>query len=95
MNQLASGRTWKLAMPSRIVTVNSHPIQLNIEEAFWDCLEDIAERGGKTLSGLVGEIAGKLSGDLASSLRVYVLSYYQFESGCSQGEPAVNGRVYH
>ncbi len=79
-------------MQRRIVTIDTHPIHISMEEQFWECLEDIAITRGTSLSTLIDDVAKELGGELSSALRVYALSYYQLQLGTEQ---AASPRVFH
>lgn len=79
-------------MQRLIVPINTHPIFVSLEPQFWDCLEEIAKDRNVSLNALVNVIARDLGGDLASSLRVFVLSHYKGQ----RGYPALPKRIsYH
>lgn len=68
-------------MQRRIVSINTFPIYISIEEEFWDCLEEIADNRSTSLHRLLHEIADERDSDLASRIRVFVLSHYQAHRG--------------
>ena len=58
----------------RSVTVAGHRTSLSLEPEFWDALKRIAQREGRTVSGLIGEIdARRGRRNLSSAVRVFVL----------------------
>lgn len=58
----------------RSVTVAGHRTSLSLEPEFWDALKRIAQREGRTVSGLIGEIdAARGQRNLSSAVRVFVL----------------------
>ncbi len=58
----------------RSVTVAGHRTSLSLEPEFWDSLKRIAQREGRTVSGLIGEIdAARGQRNLSSAVRVFVL----------------------
>jgi predicted DNA-binding ribbon-helix-helix protein len=50
----------------------------SLEPEFWDALKEIAERGGKSLAGLIAEVDAARgavpASNLSSALRVFVLN---------------------
>jgi predicted DNA-binding ribbon-helix-helix protein len=59
----------------RSVVVAGHPTSVSLEVAFWDALREIATLQKKTINQLVSEIDHARSGNLSSSIRVFVLAY--------------------
>lgn len=70
---------WTTAMTTegpvkRSVTVAGHRTSLSLEPEFWESLKRIAQREGRTVSGLIGEIdAARGQRNLSSAVRVVVL----------------------
>ena len=68
-------------MPGRIrkrsVLIAGHSTSLTLEEAFWEELREIARRRGLSLNALVGSIDAGRSGNLSSTLRLFVLDCYR------------------
>jgi len=68
----------KSAIVKHSVKVAGRHTTVNIEDAFWSGLRDIAERRHENLSRLIGNInAERLHGSLSSACRLYVLRDYQ------------------
>ncbi len=63
----------------RSVHRGSFSASLALEEPFWDALEDVAGREGRTLPEICAEIdaARPVEMTLASAVRVFVIAYYQ------------------
>lgn len=61
------------------VTIAGHPTSVTLEPAFWQALRKIASEKGLSINALVSHIDEQRSGNLASALRVYILTYYR---GC-------------
>ena len=58
----------------RSVTVAGHRTSLSLEPEFWEALKRIAQREGRTVSGLIGEIdAARGRRNLSSAVRVFIL----------------------
>ena len=66
-------------MRKRSITIHGHQTSISLEDEFWQELAGIAKQRQLSLNALVTEIdktrdnAGKGSGNLSSTLRVYVL----------------------
>jgi predicted DNA-binding ribbon-helix-helix protein len=67
-------------MEEREFVLGGHRACICLEEAFWDCLEDLAAQRTVSLPRLISEIGDQKS-DLSSSLRVHVLLHYQRLAG--------------
>ncbi|MGE5147702.1 MAG: ribbon-helix-helix domain-containing protein [Candidatus Eiseniibacteriota bacterium] len=57
----------------RSVIVAGHRTSVSLEPEFWNALKEIAERRGLSINKLIGEIDRERSGNLSSTIRVYVL----------------------
>jgi predicted DNA-binding ribbon-helix-helix protein len=57
----------------RSIRIAHHNTSISLEEPFWDELKALAERDGLTLNQLVAQIDASRTGNLSSSLRLYVL----------------------
>lgn len=70
MNAAADGLVRK-----RSVMIAGHQTSVSLEEAFWECLRDIAAREGRSVQSLIGAIdAGRGAQNLSSAIRVFVLT---------------------
>ena len=58
----------------RSVRIAGHSTSLSLEAEFWLELKRIAERDGVSLNQLIASIDTRRSGNLSSSLRVFVLN---------------------
>ena len=68
----------KSAIIKRSIVVGGHKTSVSLEDPFWAGLKDIAKYDHQTLSGLVANIDIKRrSGNLSSSLRMFVLNYFR------------------
>ena len=76
---MGADRVSSEAMISRSVKVQNHILDLQLECRFWECLDEIMERDGTTLQGLVVELRSTCSEQITSDLRVIVLQHYQCE----------------
>jgi predicted DNA-binding ribbon-helix-helix protein len=73
------GALMKSAIIKHSVKVDGRHTTVNIEDAFWNGLRDIAERRNEDLSRLIGNInAERHQGSLSSACRLYVLRDYQY-----------------
>jgi predicted DNA-binding ribbon-helix-helix protein len=71
----------------RSVVVAGHRTSVSLEAAFWDVLREIAQAQGKTLNQLVSEIDDGRTGNLSSTIRVYVLDSVRAGKAASTAEP--------
>jgi len=62
-----------MSIIKRSVKVSGHPTSISLEEEFWDALKDIAGAQHKSMNQLISELDQGRSGNLSSTLRVYVL----------------------
>ena len=53
---------------------------ISLEEPFWESLKEIALARGKSQPQMVSEISEGLTGNLSSTIRLYVLRYYRQKS---------------
>lgn len=68
----------KSAIIKRSIVVGGHKTSVSLEDPFWAGLKDIAQYDHQTLSELVANIdAKRRSGNLSSSLRMFVLNYFR------------------
>lgn len=78
LNELGCGQVIK-----RSVRIAGHPTSVSLETAFWVSLQDIAAERKISLNALITEIdtwrMDHGGGNLSSSLRVYILAWYQQE----------------
>jgi predicted DNA-binding ribbon-helix-helix protein len=62
----------------RSIVVAGHKTSVSLEDPFWDGLKEIGGSQEMTLSEVVGDInALRLSGNLSSAIRVFVLGHFQ------------------
>ena len=65
----------------RSIRLHGHSTTLRLEKAFWDVLEELAAKEGRTLAALVTRISDHCLGtdqkNLASCLRVVALKYIE------------------
>ena len=65
------------AVIKRSVVASGHKTSVSLEEEFWTSLKDIAHEREQTIAQLVSDIdLGRLSGNLSSALRLFVLQHY-------------------
>jgi predicted DNA-binding ribbon-helix-helix protein len=64
------------------VTIAGHKTCVNLEEPFWNGLQQIAKGRGETASDLIRSIdAEREESNLSSAIRLFVLSDYQHRAG--------------
>ena len=63
------------------VVIAGHATSVSLEEPFWTALKRIAATRGQSLNALITEIDDRRSGNLSSTLRVYVLAWLERHSG--------------
>ena len=62
----------------RSIVIAAHKTSVNLEEAFWSGLKEIAIARGTTLPNLVTSIdVERRQGNLSSCLRLFVLDFYR------------------
>ena len=62
----------------RSIMIASHRTSISLEEPFWRGLKDIAARHETSVQNVVASVhGGRHRGNLSSSLRQFVLEYYQ------------------
>lgn len=66
----------------RSLTLRGHRTSVSLEDPFWQAFRSIAAAQGKPINALAAEIdeARDLDVGLASSIRLFVLSWYQDQS---------------
>jgi predicted DNA-binding ribbon-helix-helix protein len=57
----------------RSVVVGGHRTSISLEQAFWEAMQDLAARDGKTINQMVSDIDSARTGNLSSAIRVWVL----------------------
>jgi len=59
----------------RSITVAGHRTSISLEPEFWEALQELCRRNGRSLASIVGEIdRGRGDRNLSSALRVWVLA---------------------
>lgn len=63
----------------RSLTLRGHRTSVSLEDEFWIAFRHIASRKNRSINDLAAEIdaARGIDGGLASSIRLFVLRYYQ------------------
>jgi predicted DNA-binding ribbon-helix-helix protein len=62
----------------RSIVIAGHKTSVSLEDPFWDSLKEIGRGQDMTLSEVVSDIdALRLSGNLSSAIRVFVLGHFQ------------------
>jgi len=57
----------------RSVVVGGHRTSISLEQAFWEAMQVLAARDGKTINQMVSDIDSARTGNLSSAIRVWVL----------------------
>lgn len=70
----AAAETLSRDMRKRSVTIAGHRTSVSVEDEFWKELLAIAERGGKSINGLIAEIDAARDRNLSSAIRLRVLA---------------------
>jgi len=66
------------AVLKRSVVIGGHKTSVSLEDEFWSGLKEIAAARNMTLSDLVATVErGRESGNLSSTLRLFVLESYR------------------
>jgi predicted DNA-binding ribbon-helix-helix protein len=64
----------KSIIAKRSVAISGHKTSISLEDTFWDCLREIANERGQTLSQLVASIdTDRERANLSSAIRFFVL----------------------
>ncbi|AUG53738.1 ribbon-helix-helix domain-containing protein [Thalassospira marina] len=75
----------------RSITIAGHRTSFSLEDAFWQELQQIAEREGHSIAEMVALIDEGREGNLSSALRLYVLGDLQRRlSDAGQAENAIS-----
>jgi predicted DNA-binding ribbon-helix-helix protein len=76
----------KSLVVKRSVVIAGHKTSVSLEDAFWKGLKEIASDRRSTLSDLISSIdSGRLTGNLSSAVRLFVLDHYRTMIGSSSG----------
>ena len=71
----------------RSVVIGGHKTSVSLEDEFWSGLKEIAAARSMTLSDLVATVErGRESGNLSSTLRLFVLESYRQRAAGRAGE---------
>jgi predicted DNA-binding ribbon-helix-helix protein len=74
----------------RSVVIDGRDTSVSLEQAFWNGLKEIASERELTLSGLIEEIkVDRVTGNLSSAIRIFVLDYYRLKIGSTIGKPNI------
>ena len=63
----------------RSVVVDGRRITLDLEDAFWTGLKEMAAWRDVRLADLIASIDGESSEDIASAIRLFVLNFYRHQ----------------
>lgn len=65
----------------RSITIAGHRTSISVEDAFWEALTGLAEKDGRSVAGVIGEIDRSRDADsdtsLSAAIRLYVLRRLQ------------------
>ena len=65
----------------RSIMLAGHKTSVSLEDAFWECLKEIAHNRKMSGSALIGTIDGeRAGGSLSSAIRLFVLSHYRAQA---------------
>ena len=64
-------------LKKRSVRIGGHDTSITLEEPFWGALRNIAAEKSLSINALISEIDESRSGNLSSTLRVYILQNLQ------------------
>jgi predicted DNA-binding ribbon-helix-helix protein len=68
----------KSRVVKRSMVIDGRKTSISLENEFFDALKAIAKKRGTTLRGLVAAIkAERLTSNLSSDIRVFVIEYYE------------------
>ncbi len=66
----------------RSFTIAGHRTSISLETAFWDALQDIAQRSGRSVVQIVAAVdANRGEAGLSSAVRVHILDCYRARPG--------------
>lgn len=65
----------------RSVTINGHKTSISLEQPFWRALAAIAAQRGVAMNALIADIDAERTGNLSSTIRVYVLHHLESRAG--------------
>ncbi len=72
----------KSPVVKRSIVIAGHKTSVSLEDAFWQCLKEIAGSRELTLSDLVASIdTDRHQGNLSSAIRLFVLDHYRTQLG--------------
>jgi predicted DNA-binding ribbon-helix-helix protein len=76
----------KSLVAKRSIVIAGHKTSVSLEDAFWKALKEIASGRDLTLSNMVGAIDSvRVSGNLSSAIRLFVLDHYRTMIGSAAG----------
>lgn len=71
-------------MIKRSMTIHGHRTSVSLEHSFWEMLDKMALRQGRSLASLVQAVDRKREGSLSSALRLYVLAELKKETAADK-----------
>ena len=72
----------KSPVVKRSIVIAGHKTSVSLEDAFWQCLKEIATGREMTLSEMVAAIdTDRRHGNLSSAIRLFVLDHYRTQVG--------------
>ena len=75
----------ELEIAKRSVIINGHNTSVSLEDAFWSCLNEIAQAQGATMSQTVTKIDRvRQRPNLSSAIRLFVLDWVRNRTGLTE-----------
>jgi predicted DNA-binding ribbon-helix-helix protein len=69
----------KSHLVKRSVVVAGRRVTLDLEDAYWEGLKEMAAWRDMSLPDLIASIGGESSEDIASAIRLFVLNFYRHQ----------------
>jgi predicted DNA-binding ribbon-helix-helix protein len=69
----------KSHLVKRSVVVAGRRVTLDLEDAYWEGLREMAAWRDMSLPDLIASIGGESSEDIASAIRLFVLNFYRHQ----------------
>ena len=80
----------KSLVVKRSIVIGGHKTSVSLEDAFWKGLKEIASDRKVTLSDMVASIdSERVTGNLSSAIRLFVLDHYRTMVGTAAGVRSV------
>ena len=69
----------KFHRSKRSLMVSGRKVTLDLDDAFWEGLEEMAAWRDRSLPELIGSIGCESSADMESAIRLFVLNFYRHQ----------------